>query len=245
MAIAVFSKDKRLDVMVGDSTPVKIRASQPVELNCDTRMTVAIDGPWDESFVNGWKSLPVELKLEIMSLVVKDELGCRIYHHHCMSKALCSTLRTTPEISLLATELYYSRNVFVINVMGSDYNLLTKYPPITFAHFIKRLEINVFARQNEGPAFELLSRITSRKYRLTNVRNIKLLVHLQWRNTLAYSDIAKEVARVNTMLGEKVQFSCAGNLLVEPLLSLDGPIPTRIVKLVEDKVEFGVGQMER
>lgn len=82
------------------------------------------------SFARGWNTLPDELKLHILACNLVERFPQRLFTaesccHRLDASELFKQLRSTPEITALNSEPYYSRNVFVLEprvVRGTQLN---------------------------------------------------------------------------------------------------------------------------
>lgn len=157
------------------------------------------------SFINGWRTLPEELKLHILSLVVAPERskrGLLSYHHIDEARywnqhpfrGVFASLLSFPEIKPLVFEAFYTQNSFFLDYSSTDYDIVhgnayMYLPSRRVQKFVRRINIRFSLLSRER--LELLEKIASGTSRLENL--VSLDIHLPtpvrtWFSAIDYDD---------------------------------------------------------
>jgi hypothetical protein len=141
-------------------------------------------------FLYGWRTLPEELKLHILSLTLApkpSELDRGLLIHHHIKEArfwnqypflgLAAPLLGCDEIKPLVLEAFYTQNTFLVDYSSKDHSTVhgVEYmclPPHHVAAFIQRLNVRFSMLSTER--LKLLERIAAVTSRLENLVSVDL-----------------------------------------------------------------------
>lgn len=169
------------------------------------------------NFAIGWMKLPVEVKEQILAhnLVSAIPKG-HIEYDTCYAPwdfgVLLHHLRCTPEIAALSREIYYKRNVFLLEPEGVDgynavpYNLM--YPGPAVGHLVRFIE---FKCKLGTRAVQKLEGLSQRQYGFPNLKYLKLTLDASLCLGGDRADFRQWLHRI---IAGGVDFHCKGEMEV-------------------------------
>jgi hypothetical protein len=127
------------------------------------------------AFLDGWRSLPDELELNILAYVLpstinSEEISGAFYQYGLQAEMEIRSLLLCPEIIGLVSEAFYSRSfVEVCDVSSADVlgikpkeissSCNFELPPVAFRHYIRHLSVNI--ERLRPDSFSALSRLST------------------------------------------------------------------------------------
>lgn len=169
------------------------------------------------AFAEGWMKLPMELKEEILAhnLVSATSKGYIEYETYCAPwdfGVLLHHLRCTPEIAALSRQVYYKRNVFVLEPEGGDGYMpgmcKLMYPRPSVGELIRYIE---FRCTLGTPEIQKLEYLSQRQYGFTNLKYLKL----KFDASLCLGGSRVDFGRwVDIVLVDRIELPCKGEMEV-------------------------------
>lgn len=135
--------------------------------------------------------LPTELKLHILGYALRLDHKITAQHRHTDSQTLLSLLCTSKAINILAAEIYYGINTFIIErTYGSFMDRARghkhprhRYPPFALGHLVRKLHVHIDIGMPRADYKAMLERMAG----LNTIPGLnQWLVLLQPRDILEY-----------------------------------------------------------
>lgn len=227
-----------------------ISATSPIQVISPWKATIAPCLPLGSGFVQGWNKIPTELKIRIldfnltqdipvdasaMSEALSPELPSSRPPCVCMTKEAIrlgerdkdgvalnyfSHIRSTPEIASLSPEIFYSKNVFLVEsklhglraATGSYTAITLAYPPLSVNKFVRRLMVRL---QIGTLQWRWLVHLATGTHGFSNLKELTMeldLLHFALRHHRAEDTRAYFVAELTNIVGDGIEIFCNGQL---------------------------------
>lgn len=109
-------------------------------------------------FARGWRSLPAELKLEILRHgLLRDSPIWPANANQALHDSLFPYMRMSPEIAVLARKVYLEENVFVLLAFQENLAMFRDWPPMLVRPLIRNVALMTWLDPGDSATIEAIA----------------------------------------------------------------------------------------